>query len=926
MKKLISLLLVLAMLCGIIPINSISANAENNNEKYIYCSDLFYAYPNALYQDPFLHTYNTDFNTVCRIVYDNYNDSAAKVGTIMERTLEVVASPAELTKQITDTLGLTDFDKNKAYDTANKKLVSKLLNPSFENSLQSAYGQTGAIMNKTRTIVKLFETYEELWEGKKAEEYLLELADSISNIGITTNLPTDIIAEILEKLSDSGQTLSGIFGLAAREIDIAQAFTIALMMEDVRMEVINEIIASQTSNTILKEGMTRLKNQLFGGFITYFISNYIVEERIIGGVLRCIGNAAYTAIGIKTVCELLGLAEKIIFDIIIDVPSYGEVLAYQVLTSYSSDLYTAVRNKAQSFIDGPLVSNEVFKYQDLFSAYVAANSAALDIIAKIAPYEGAFELFREAVDEGIETVTINGEEYSSHLTETEINDALMDNLFTGNIILVINNGVRTKRINIKAVVSASLLMDSYSVSAEQIRALFSDVYDGLDIFESHIESAKNNVSGEPIVEWDYEINKNTVLRLQSDTIEANSIYTYDNKLLGNAVVKGDFNLTFPLEVLGNLSWENAVNSSFVINENITLNVNKTLTLTAGDPGYNKTSYSYFTVQPDAVLNVGKHFNSTGYKKIGDGVGYINTDLYGDTKIRGNFNVNNLTNTYIRGYVEINGNLNQISTTSALNTTTNKIWVCDNGNCLVQRDLNMKGAYYRNTQVNWSVFEVTGGTVNVCGNLNATDRFVAIRQNNENSVFVIWGNATVNALNSSSIAGFNTGLPAFKCNLTAGVLILYGNYTKTGGSTITSTGSHTIYLSGRVSQNISGLNFNHLIINNNTGTTFGSAIKVSGLFNHNEKPYSLYNNGVGSTFIDYDGDGLKDNIDLKPSINNPPGDNDFNGVVSSFDVEKIRKYILGLDGFRDIQFQISDTNSDSIIDIHDLVAADNNISN
>ena len=97
--------------------------------------------------------------------------------------------------------------------------------------------------------------------------------------------------------------------------------------------------------------------------------------------------------------------------------------------------------------------------------------------------------------------------------------------------------------------------------------------------------------------------------------------------------------------------------------------------------------------------------------------------------------------------------------------------------------------------------------------------------------------------------------------------------------------------------------------------------MSGLFNHNEKPYSLYNNGVGSTFIDYDGDGLKDNIDLKPSINNPPGDNDFDGAVSSFDLEIIRKYIIGLSGLRDIQTTISDTNKDGIIDVFDMVAVD-----
>lgn len=143
--------------------------------------------------------------------------------------------------------------------------------------------------------MKIFELSSKVDENKSAEQYLLDITYSLWKDGILSNLSTDTIAKILEELHSSGTTLSGAFGLTVTEIEIAQSFVIALMMEDIRMEIIDEMIASQSSNTILKEGMTRLKNQLSGGFITYFISNYISGK------------------------------------LLDEIPSYGDVLTYQVL-------------------------------------------------------------------------------------------------------------------------------------------------------------------------------------------------------------------------------------------------------------------------------------------------------------------------------------------------------------------------------------------------------------------------------------------------------------------------------------------------------------------------------------------------------------------------------------------------------------------
>lgn len=50
-----------------------------------------------------------------------------------------------------------------------------------------------------------------------------------------------------------------------------------------------------------------------------------------------------------------------------------------------------------------------------------------------------------------------------------------------------------------------------------------------------------------------------------------------------------------------------------------------------------------------------------------------------------------------------------------------------------------------------------------------------------------------------------------------------------------------------------------------GVVFASPILVTTLFDHHQNNFSLYADGEGSTFPDYDGDGLKENVDPYPTI-------------------------------------------------------------
>ena len=121
-------------------------------------------------------------------------------------------------------------------------------------------------------------------------------------------------------------------------------------------------------------------------------------------------------------------------------------------------------------------------------------------------------------------------------------------------------------------------------------------------------------------------------------------------------------------------------------------------------------------------------------------------------------------------------------------------------------------------------------------------------------------------------------------ISAGTIELKGNCTK-----ITASGNSEVILSGSSAQTVSqSSSFSTLIIENTEGIRFINVISVSFLFNHKGNSFSLSGN---STFVDYDGDGLKDNVDPYPTVGNPcsinvnANENEY-GVVSTHEINTV----------------------------------------
>ena len=98
------------------------------------------------------------------------------------------------------------------------------------------------------------------------------------------------------------------------------------------------------------------------------------------------------------------------------------------------------------------------------------------------------------------------------------------------------------------------------------------------------------------------------------------------------------------------------------------------------------------------------------------------------------------------------------------------------------------------------------------------------------------------------------------------LVVKGNLTVSDDSDDYIT-KGTIEFSGTEQQKVSLSRASIIEISNTSdeGVVFTSGISVNRLFDHKGNNFTLYNNGLNSAFVDYDGDGLLDNVDPHPTV-------------------------------------------------------------
>lgn len=184
-----------------------------------------------------------------------------------------------------------------------------------------------------------------------------------------------------------------LLGTVTDVVDFIEAWTLSIVIQETQMEIIDDIMNNIPKECTLYKGLSRLQNQLKGGFLTYFGDTYIKDKiysKIMGKAADVIKGAVFGSVAAvpAAVVTLVKLGNKLMFDVIFKV-DYYDYLAAGFANEYADDMVTCVKNKAAVF-EKQFTSQDLKDYKTLFDALICTKKAAFESCKSIAKFNDTF--------------------------------------------------------------------------------------------------------------------------------------------------------------------------------------------------------------------------------------------------------------------------------------------------------------------------------------------------------------------------------------------------------------------------------------------------------------------------------------------------------------------------------------------------------
>ena len=922
LKQTLSVLLAVVMTFTITLPAFAQESVENlqQSPEYVYYSDLFYNYSFYLKASTYLRDYNNDNQEVLNQIYDDFMNSPSFWLVDIKHSLSAATNITEWVKLISDATGFTGFTYNNALDSANVQLASSLLgetNTSVITDIEKTYGveqKWMANINKLMTFLDNLNTECDFSSGEYTYEEIFEYVLGELETDTPFNALGTATYDAFEGyIWDNFSKICELFKTAEECFEIAKGFVAALMIENFRLSYIDNILSVATEGSMIHDGMTRLKSQLTNGFVEYFFHNYLdkkIVNEVSDGIVTLVEQMLLSPSQLlmtKLVTSAINLASCVVFDVICDVPDIDDLTTQLVLKGYANDLYFAIENKIDTF-SSVFDSKEILNFEDLVSIYVAANNAAMNTADKIK---------LSSNEELLENIK---NKYSGVCIYTEyINEA--KNLVYSSSNLVHTSYGKWSKQPVVLTGGADQVESGY-VYANDLKADFSPaLYD--DYVISIKDSDENqNVSIDGTVymtgeDFSFTVPKNTTFSVSGDvqlsvsdiSFITNYFYNYGTMNVGGKLtVTGAYSYYwggangFKFTNHGYINVEKDLyfkcNAKTVINNGY-IKCNGNITLHDYIDFYNNNyiyGHSFTTANPNSAPTTNFYSTEDSIMELTGNINIDDTDItFGNLKLCGteqqsikgvvceNLNISNpqgiryesnltVYNKFIlnENPIDANGNyancssttvfdsvsdykrLNFISKTNFIlsNDLTADITGCSGGSITIPSGSEVK----LNGSINLTAGSiVNNGKFTVTGDLKTYGEKGIITNNNE---LIICGKLTIGTYDNKP--------GKLIMNNSSAILTVSGNLIF---ASLSSVSAGKLILNGNTKQTVKFINVPTIVIENNSedGVVFNSTISPSVLFDHKNNNFTLYNNGTNSIFVDYDKDGMLDNVDPYPTV-------------------------------------------------------------
>ncbi len=377
MKRWIALLSAVALLVCSLPMMTFAQSEplENQYDK-VYYTDLFFGYEthDYFYSDEYAQYIQKNETTVNRI-FNEFMDSPGFFWTQIKTSVNAACDLREWFQLISDGYGSTDYNYDSALDAANVLFVQHL----FDRS--DTYDSFGMMSEGYEAVSDFYEGYDtflkEAQAGGATGAQLIEKAFGyLKSSPVFSSISDYQLTQIQQELTARTDTLSDVFSAAGDIMGAVEAISIALMMEQMRIQMIDNILKYATSDMTLYDGMIRLRTQLRDGFASYFIDNYLRKEildKLVDASIELMGGGLYAAVS-----GVVSAASYVVFDLLFDVAGMDDVLLQTTLRDYTVNFAQILKNQRLKFDSEAVTGTEIYFFEYNFAGYLAATDAALE--------------------------------------------------------------------------------------------------------------------------------------------------------------------------------------------------------------------------------------------------------------------------------------------------------------------------------------------------------------------------------------------------------------------------------------------------------------------------------------------------------------------------------------------------------------------
>jgi len=387
-KKALSVLLAVVIMFVGLPM---TLSAEEN-EEYIFLSDIYYAYSSYISKSDVLDTYCDSSLDCMYITLDNYLNSDFFTDTQIKTAMQ--ENPADIIDYIKLFLSGwagKNYVESDAIDLANEIFLQNII---CSNS--AVTGVVGGVdtgvgwAERLDSLCGLYDDYAEWVETANAtpaeavteccEKLKLSKAIKTFDSGLLENIKNDIIPDV--------DKISGMVSIGGDLLKLGKVIMLGVMIEDVRMSIISEIMEHGPKTGTFYEGMQKLNNDYIGGFSTYFMENYVVNgifDKLSELVIDTISKEFF--VNASMVVKVVGLIAEVAAVVLYpDTPALNDIMLQMVLTEYVSGMQSTVYAFDNKFEEGGFTGKDIEIHQQLMSALQSLTVIGLEKTKPLAVY------------------------------------------------------------------------------------------------------------------------------------------------------------------------------------------------------------------------------------------------------------------------------------------------------------------------------------------------------------------------------------------------------------------------------------------------------------------------------------------------------------------------------------------------------------